>query len=211
MTRRDLEAGVPERITSVTPGRTGGAALYSPHEPSPSEDQGGSHKTQDEPVEHIWAADGLAEAIPEDGQRKAAWRQADRRADREVPELDPGCPQDHVHHGEGSDREKADGGNGEHTAARQPTAEPRQPRRCQPLEPVTAHGAADEKGHHGTHHSSRKRGEETGCRTKDECCLEDKEGEWDHEQAAEGDTGTHYERREWPGCDGIGPLGKAGR
>ena len=56
MTSRDLEAGVPERITLVTPGRTGGAALYSPHEPSPSEDQGGSHKTQDEPVEHIWAA-----------------------------------------------------------------------------------------------------------------------------------------------------------
>src|SRR5262249_31369756 len=161
------------------------AALYAPHEPSPSEDQGGSHDTQDEPVEHVRTAQGLAQAIPEDGQCDAAWRQADRRPDREVPELDPGCPQDHVDYGEGSDREKADGCNGEHTTARQPSAEPRQTRWCESLEPVTADDAAEEKGHHPTHHGSRERSEEAGCRTKEERCLEDEEGEWDHEQAGE--------------------------
>src|SRR5262245_14535854 len=139
MTKRDLEAAAPEPITSVTPGSMGGSALYAPHEPSPSEDQGGSHGTQDEPVEHVRPAQGLAQAILEDGQRDAAGRQADRRPDREVPELDLGCPQDHVDYGEGSDREKADGRNGEHTAARQPTAEPRETRRREPLKSITAH------------------------------------------------------------------------
>src|SRR5207253_10755725 len=136
MTRRDREAAASARTTSVTPDPMGGSALYAPHEPSPSEDQGGSHDTQDEPVEHVRTAEGLAQAIPEDGQRDAAWRQADRRPDREMPQLDPGRPQDHIDHGKGSNREKADGRNGEHTAARQATAEPRETRRCQPLKPI---------------------------------------------------------------------------
>src|SRR5690348_11393282 len=109
MTRCGLEGAVAGRLTSVTPGSTGGTALYAPHEPSPAQDQGGSHATQDKPVEHVRTADGLAQAIPEDGQRDAAWRQADRRPDREVPELDAGCPQDHIHDGEGRNRQKADG------------------------------------------------------------------------------------------------------
>src|SRR2546425_1559288 len=152
MTRRDLEAAAAEPSTSVTPNSMGSSALYAPHEPSPSEDQGGSHDTQEEPVEHVRTAEGLAQAIPEDGQRNAAWRQADRRPDREMPKLDPGSSQDHIDHGKGSNREKADGGNGEHTAARQPTAEPCETRRCEPLKPITAHGAAEEKGHYRTHH-----------------------------------------------------------
>src|SRR5207237_6073170 len=106
MTRCGLEGAVSGRLTSVTSGSTGGSALYAPHEPCPSEAQGGSHETQDEPVEHIWTAQGVAQAIPEDGQRDAAWGQADRRPDREVPELDAGCPENHIDHGEGSDREK---------------------------------------------------------------------------------------------------------
>jgi hypothetical protein len=189
----------------------GGSALYALHEPSPSEAQSGSHDTQDKPVEHVRTAEGLTQAIPEDSQRDAAWRQADRRPDREVSELDPGCPQDHVDYGEGSDREKADGRNGEHTTARQPAAEPRQTRRREPLKSITAYSAAEEKGYHRTQHGSRERSEEASCRTENERCLEDEEGEWDHEQAAKGDTGTHNEWRQRPGCDGISPLGEAGR
>src|SRR5262245_10409010 len=211
MTRRDLETAAPARITSVIPGSIGGYALYPSHEPSPSEDQGGSHDTQDEPVEHVRTAEGLAQAIPEDGQRDAAWRQADCRPNREVPELDPGSPQDHVDDGEGCDREKTDGHNGEYTTTRQPTAQPRETRRCEPLEPVTADGAADEKGYHGAHQCPRERGEEAGCWAEHERCREDEEGERDHEQAAEGDTSTHHECRERPGCDGIGPLGEVAR
>src|SRR4029453_955249 len=184
-TRGDLEAGAPERITLVTPSRMRRAALYAPYEPCPAKAQCGSHETQDEPVEHVRTAEGLAEAIPEDGQRDAAWRQTDRCPDREVPQLDPGCPQDHIAHGEGSNREKADGCNGEHAAARQPTAEPRETRRCEPLKPATAHGAADEKGHHRAHHGGREGSEEAGYQAEDKRCLEDKEGERDHKQAAE--------------------------
>src|SRR6266571_7342391 len=205
MTRRDLEAAASERLTSVTPNSMGGSALDAPHEPSPSEDQGGSHDTQDEPVEHVRTAEGLAQAISEDGQRDAAWRQADRRPDREMPQLDPGSPQDHIDHGKGSNREKADGRNGKHTAARQPTTEPRETRRGEPLKPITADGTAEEKGHYRTHHGCRERGEETGGRAEDERGLEDEEREGDHEQAAQDDTGTHHEWCQRPGCDGIGP------
>src|SRR5690349_21797373 len=111
MTRRDLEAAVSGWITSVTPGRPGGAALYAPHEPSPAEDQGSSHATQDEPAEHVWTAEGVAQAVSEDGQRAAAWRKTNRCPDREVTELDPGRPQEHVNDGEVSERQKADCGH----------------------------------------------------------------------------------------------------
>src|SRR5262249_7560335 len=126
MTRCGLEGVVSGPTTSVTPGRTRGPALYLPHEPCPTKAQYGSHRSQDEPVEHVRTADGLAEAIPEDGERDAAWRQTDCRPDREMSKLDPGCSQEHIDHGEGSHRKKADGGNGKHTAARQPVAEPRE-------------------------------------------------------------------------------------
>src|SRR5215470_3676619 len=126
-------------MTLVIPGFTGQPALDPPHEPRPTKDQYGSHETQEKEVEHVRMAKGLAEAIPEDGQREEARREADRGADHKVPQLDPGRTKHQVDHGEGSNWEKADLHDGEHTAAGEPLTESPEPRCRQPLEPVAAH------------------------------------------------------------------------
>ena len=195
----------------ITPGSTGDPTLYPPHQPCPPEAQCDSHKTQDETVEYVWTAKGLAQAIPENGQREEAWRQADHRPNREVPELDPGRPQDHVDDVKGA------------TGRRRMATTVRTPRRASPRLSRVRRGVASRwspsrpmarpmrKATTALTNGPRERGEEAGCWSKNEGCLEDEEGERDHEQAAEGDTSTHHERRERPGCDGIGPVGEAGR
>lgn len=41
--------------------------------------------------------------------------------------------------------------------------------------------------------------------------LKDEGGEGEHEEAPEGDPGTHHERCKRPGCNGVHPLREVGR
>src|SRR5215467_13614818 len=117
---------------------------------------------------------------------------------------------DLVDHGEGSNWEKADRHDGEHTAAGEPLTESPEPRCRRPLEPVAAHRTTDGEGPHRTCQGSRECGEEADGRPEEERRLEDKDREGNHEEAPQGGPSTHNERRQRPGCDSVSPRGEAG-
>ena len=55
---------LPSAIT-LTLGAARHPTLYPPHEPCPTEAQSGSHESKEKEIEHVWTAESLAQAIPQ--------------------------------------------------------------------------------------------------------------------------------------------------